>query len=55
VLVLEKLLALSLQHDAACLQHVAAMSEFQGVVHILLHQEDGDSLLVDLLDGMVQR
>src|SRR2546425_2386875 len=43
--------SLVLEHDAALLQHVGAVTDRQRDVHVLLDEEHGDPALVDAADG----
>src|SRR5499427_4759532 len=53
VVLLEQARACVLHHDAPHLQHVAVVSEVEGHVSVLLHEEDGHALLaVDAADDV---
>src|SRR5215469_10542956 len=53
VVLLEQARARVLHHDAPHLQHVAVVSEVEGHVGVLLHEEDGHALLaVDAADDL---
>ena len=51
-LVSQQFLAGAFQGDAAGLHHVAHVGNLQGHVGVLLDEQDGDALAVDLLDDL---
>src|SRR5919198_4916224 len=52
LLVGEQARGVVLEDDPAGLDHVAAVGQAQGLGRVLLHQQDGGALLVDLPDGV---
>ena len=51
-LVLQQLLAGAGGDDLACLQHIAPVGHGQGHLGVLLHQQDGGAVLVQVLDDL---